>query len=458
MRSLRCLLAVFLLGAPLCAQTLSEAARRAQEYFVNLLRLDTSNPPGNETRVAEYLRSVALAHGIECELLGDDPDRLNFVARLKGSGRQRPLLLMAHSDVVPADRSAWSVDPFAASIRGGAVYGRGAEDTKDLLAAELAVLVELKLRGAALDRDIILLSEADEEAASTGIRWLIANAWEKIDAEFALNEGGAIYDTPQGARLFRIQTAEKIPTRVALVARGTAGHAAAPRADNAVVALARGIVKLAGAESPVKLNPTTDAYLEGLSGLPEYAWLRSLLPSLRNPQTAPEAASRIRDRSPDLAGLLCASFSPTVLRAGSRVNVIPNTAEALIDVRRLPGESPTEVFERIRRIVNEPAVEVRPLGETAMPSPPPSPLTSSLYRTMERILGAAHPRALILPYMGRGASDSSYLRDKGVSVYGAPLFLVEGEDRSHGNDERRSFSNLRAGTDLLMQIVLAVAE
>src|SRR6516162_6967621 len=162
-------------------QTNETAADLAARYLPELIRLDTTNPPGNETRVARYLKQVADREGIAAELLGDDPARLNFIARLRGTGRQRPLLLMAHSDVVPADRTQWSVDPFSATIRDGYVYGRGSQDDKSLLAAELAVLVELKHRGVALKRPVILLSEADEEADSSGIQWLIKNAYSKID-------------------------------------------------------------------------------------------------------------------------------------------------------------------------------------------------------------------------------------------------------------------------------------
>ena len=185
-------LAVWLV-LPACAQDTLTLGDRAREYLIGLVKLDTTNPPGRETRAAEYLKGIAAANGIEAELMGEDPARLNFVARLRGTGRERPLLLMAHTDVVPADRAQWSVDPFAALIRDGYLYGRGAEDTKDLLAAEMAVLVEVQRRGLKLKRDVILLAEADEEAGSTGMRWLLENAWAKIDAEFALNAGAASF-------------------------------------------------------------------------------------------------------------------------------------------------------------------------------------------------------------------------------------------------------------------------
>src|SRR5579872_630049 len=273
-----------------------DLADLARRYLVDLIRLDTTNPPGNETRVAQYLKMVCDEEGIANELLGGDPARQNFMARINGSGTQRPLLLMAHSDVVPADTSQWTVNPFTAEVRDGFVYGRGAQDDKSLLAAELAVFVQLKRAGPILDRDLILLSEADEEAGSSGMKWLIANAWDKINAEFALNEGGFGVVTPFGQRIYEIQTAEKVPTRAILTAHGTAGHGSLPLDDNPVVHLARAIARLADADQPVRLNTTTRRYLAALSKLPDYRWLQPLLPRLENPRTSNATANQIRLR------------------------------------------------------------------------------------------------------------------------------------------------------------------
>jgi len=179
--------------------------------------------------------------------------------------------------VVPADRSQWTADPFSAELRDGYIYGRGAQDDKSLLAAELAVMVELKRRGVKLTRDVILLSESDEEAGSTGINWLVHNAYSKIDAAFALNEGGASLDVRSGTHIFQIQTSEKVPTRVVLTAKGTAGHGSLPRPDNPVVHLAHAITALAAASQPVQLNTTTRRYFSEISKLPDYAWLAPLL-------------------------------------------------------------------------------------------------------------------------------------------------------------------------------------
>ena len=452
-------LSLFLIASIVAAQEPASLTARAQRYLVDLIRINTTNPPGNETRVAEYLKRAATANGISAELLGDNPARLNFVARLPATAHSgaRPLLLMAHSDVVPADRSQWTVDPFSAELRDGYVYGRGAQDDKSLLAAELAVLVELKRRGVELKRDVILLSESDEEAGSTGINWLVRNAYGKIDAEFALNEGGAALDVRSGTRLFQIQTTEKVPTRVILTAKGTAGHASLPRPDNPVVHLARAIARLADLGEPVQLNTTTRRYFSELSKLPDYAWLAPLAPRLEHESTAGGAAGEIEVRDPELNSMLRTSATPTMLSAGLKVNVIPNQAVAQVDVRRLPSETRQEIETRFRNAINDPAVTVSREPGQEMPATEPSSLTTPLFLAMEKVFHQANPNALVVPYMSRGATDGSYLRQKGMAVYGVPIFVREGESRAHGNDERISPENLAAGTELLWKIVSAVA-
>lgn len=439
------------------AQAPPTLAQRTQQYLTDLIRLDTTSPPGNETRVARYLQQVAEENGIDSQLLGSDPDRLNFVARLRGSGTKRPLLLMAHSDVVPADAAQWTVPPFAAEIRNQELYGRGAQDDKSLLAAELAVLVELKRQALPLARDVILLSESDEESGSTGIRWLIANAWPRIEAEAAFNEAGVLRDLPSGIRLFQVQTTEKIPTRITLAAHGTAGHASLPRADNAVLRLAQALLRL-DAPQPVRFNAVTRRYFAELSRLPDYAWLEPLLPLLDLPGSSVEAAGRIRARDPELDAQLRTTVSPTMLRAGAKINVIPNTAEAQVDVRRLPDETSEQVLDRLRRLINDPAVEVTFADGQQMPATEPSSTSSEVYLAVEQVLRTSAGKALVLPYMSRGATDGSYLRQKGMAVYGLPLFAREDGDTSHGNDERIALGHLASGAELLWRLVAAAAE
>lgn len=433
-------------------------AARAQRYCVDLIKIDTVNPPGNESRAAEYIQRELRGEGIETQLLGPDPARLNAIARLKGTGGARPMLMMAHTDVVPVDPAQWSLPAFDAVIRDGYLYGRGTDDDKCLLAAEMAVMVELKRSGVRLRRDLILVAEADEEAGSTGIQWLVKNAWPKIEAEFGLNEGGYADLTPDGLRIFQVQTTEKIPTRLNVSATGTAGHGSVPRSDNAVVHLARAIVKLADGEQPVKLNTTTRRYLTQIAKLPEYAWIAPHLAALQNPAQASAAAATIRTRDAELGAILATTVSPTMLNAGVKINVIPNAATVGIDVRRLPDESREEVVERLRRMVNDPAISIASAGGQEMPATEPSALTTDLFLALEKVLGGSAPRTMVIPAMSRGATDSSYMRQKGVAMYGAPLFLRKNkENRAHGNDERIELSSFGAGTQWLLEIVKQAA-
>lgn len=426
---------------------------RTRQYLTDLVRLNTSNPPGNETRVADYLKQVADGFGIQADRLGSDPARLNFVARLKGSGKGRPLLLLAHSDVSPVsaeERPKWTADPFGGELKGGFIYGRGTLSAKSLLASELAVMVEIKRRNLKLSRDVILVSEADEEGGMTGIQWLIQNAWSKIDAEFALNEGGSLIDTKDGTKIFGIQTAEKTPLHIILTAHGTVGNGAVPRADNPIVHVSDAVSRLAKADEPVFLNPIARRYLSALAELPDYAWLKPLLPKLQNATTAQTAAAQVRMHDDELDAML----HTTVAFPSSQ------NGEAVLDVRRLPNaETREDVLTRFRQIVNDPSVDVAFAPGPPMPTTQPSPRTTALYSAMERAIQRVYPRdTVIAPFLSRGFTDSGFLRSRGVPVYGVPLFLHEpGDPRAGDRDERISPKALDDGVELLWQMVLETA-
>ena len=426
---------------------------RTRQYLTDLVRLDTSNPPGNETRVADYLKKVADSFGIQAEELGDpkDPKRLSFVARLHGSGSKgRPLLLMAHSDVYPVtpdQAKQWTENPFGAEFKNGYIYGRGTLNAKSLLASELAVMVEIKRRNLKLSRDVILVSEADGEAGMTGIQWLIQNAWSKIDAEFALNDGGSLIESKDGAKVFGIQTMEKIPTRVILTAHGTVGTAALPRADNPIVHLDDAVSRLSKADQPIRVNSTTRRYLHELSNLSDYAWLAPLLPKLESPvtATAAAAAAQIRAKDVELDAMLRTTISPQ--------------SDTQLDVLRMPSETREEVLARLRQIVNDSSVDVAFAPGPPMPTAQASPRTTALYTALEKAIARIYPRdAVATSYMSRGATDSGFLRSRGVPVYGVPLFLREpGGPRARGADERITPKALDDGVELLWQIVQETA-
>jgi acetylornithine deacetylase/succinyl-diaminopimelate desuccinylase-like protein len=444
---MRRVLAMLLVGAAFCiADDNRSLGDRTRQYLTDLVRLDTSNPPGNETRVADYLKKVCDSFGIKAEELGD-PKRLNFVARLPGTGTKgRPLLLLAHSDVYPVDAKQWTADPFGAELKNGFIYGRGTLEAKSLLAAELAVMVEIKRRNLKLTRDVILVSESDGENGMTGIQWLIQNAWSKIDAEFALNAGGSLLETKDGAKIFGIQTVEKIPTRVILSARGTVGTAALPRPDNPVVHLAEANSHLAMADQPVRVNATARRYMRELSNLTDYAWLAPLLPKLDNPSTMAAAATQIGAKDKVLDAMLRTTVSPL--------------SDTQLDVRRMPSETREEVLARLRQIVNDSSVDVAFAPGPPMPTAQPSPRTTALYMAMERAIARIYPRdAVVAPYLSMNATDSGFLRSRGMPVYGVPLFAREpGEQpRSRVADERIAPKALDDGVELLWQIVQETA-
>lgn len=425
---------------------------RTRQYLTDLVRLDTSNPPGNETRVADYLKKVADSYSIPAELLGSDPQRLNFVARLRGSGKGRPLMLMAHSDVYLSDPKQWTVDPFSGENRNGFIYGRGTLDAKSLLAAEMSVMVEIKRRGLKLNRDLILVAESDEEAGSTGIQWLIQNAWPKIDAEFAINQGGTILET-KDTKVFEIQTLEKIPTPMILTARGTPRRGKYPRPDNPDVPLAHAMIRLTEADQPIHINPTTRRYLQTLSKLPDYSWLVPLLPKLEVPATAQLAAAQVRAHDPNLDGMLHTTVDAS-FRPGSRSG---DTARARLDVSRMPSETREDVLARFRQIINDDSVELTFAPGQPAPSTEPSPPATSLYRSLENAITHVYPRdAVVVPFMSRGSTDNGYLRARGMAVYGAPVFPRE-PGRVNGNDERVAAKAVDDGVELLWQMVLETA-
>jgi acetylornithine deacetylase/succinyl-diaminopimelate desuccinylase-like protein len=435
---------------------------RTRQYLTDLLRLDTSNPPGNETRVADYLKQVADAHGISCDLVGSDPHRQNFIARLKGTGKGRPLLLIAHSDVVPAERSQWTVDPFSGESRNGFIYGRGAQDDKSLLAAELAVMVEIKRRNIKLGRDLILLAEADEESGNTGIERMIQHDYfQRIDAEFALNDGGYIQETKDGPKIFNVQTTEKIPAGIIVTAKGTGANGTLVQGDNPVLHLVEAVEKLARADEPVRLNQTTRRYFRELSKVPDYSWLEAIRRRLDDPGGAQSAANQLRTHDAELDSMLHTTVTPTLLRAGSPgalINQIPSSAEAQLDVHRLPSETKEEILARFHQLINDPSIDITFAPGSQVPMVEPSSITTPLYHAMEHAISRMYPRDVVVPFMGRRGTDSSYLRAHGMAVYGVPIFVRESPDgRTHGSDERISPRNLEDGVELLWQIVLETA-
>jgi acetylornithine deacetylase/succinyl-diaminopimelate desuccinylase-like protein len=245
-------------------------AERAEilRHYRALVQIDTSNPPGNETLVTNYLKGVFEAAGIPVKTFALEPARANLVARIKGNGSKRPILIMAHTDVVGVQREKWPVDPFGAVAKDGYIWGRGTKDDKDKLTANLITMLLAKRLDVPLDRDLIFLAEAGEEGTTTvGIDFMVKEHFDDIDAEFAITEGGGATLEEGRVTVVNIQTTEKVPRGARLVASGTSGHGSVPRVDNPLVHLSAAIAKVGAWETPIRLNDTTRLYFERLAGI-----------------------------------------------------------------------------------------------------------------------------------------------------------------------------------------------
>ena len=372
-------------------------------HFRALLRFDTSDPPGRELPAAEYLRDVLEAEGIAVEMLSVDPERPNVVARLKGDGSQEPLLIMAHTDVVNVDPEKWTFPPFSATVDGGYVYGRGAVDDKDNLAAGLMVMLELKRQNVPLSRDVIFLAESGEEGATEyGIEFMVNEHFEKIDAEFCLAEGGSVARVNREVVYGGVQTVEKLPYRLELAARGVAGHGSVPLQNNSVVRLAKAISAIADWRSPIRLNETTYTYFERLASIsPPDAGERYL--AVLDSGRASEADEYFLAYEPRHASMLRSSLSPTIFDAGYRINVIPSESRASVDFRALPDENIQDYLEQIREVIGDDSIEVS-LGQRNTRPAGQASINTTAFSAIEQNL-QEHYGVITLPTMSTGATD-----------------------------------------------------
>jgi acetylornithine deacetylase/succinyl-diaminopimelate desuccinylase-like protein len=396
---------------------------RAQEteilrHYSALVQIDSSNPPGNETLVVNYLKKVFDAESIPAQIFALEPARANLVARLKGNGSKRPILVMAHTDVVGVQRDKWPVDPFGAIRKDGYVWGRGTVDDKDKLAANLMLMLLLKRTGAKLDRDVIFLAESGEEGTTKpGIEFMVNQHFDQIDAEFCLTEGGGAIITKGRVTAMTVSTTEKLPRQIRLVVNGTSGHGSIPRTDNALVHLSAAVAKVGTWETPLRMNDTTRTYFERLAliSTPEMA---ARYAGITDSSRTAAIQRYLAQNEPMHYSMLRTSVVPTILSAGFRSNVIPSQAEATIDVRMAPGEDQKAFFDQMQRVIGDPAVKMERLTDSDRPPTPPSRLDTEMFRALESVTKRTYPGSVTLPIMLTGATDMAYLRAKGVQSYG----------------------------------------
>lgn len=427
-------------------------------HFQALIRFDTSDPPGNEKPAADYLRQVLEKDGIPVQTFSLEPHRVNVVARLKGNGAKRPLLLMAHTDVVNVDAAKWTHPPFSGARADGYIYGRGTVDDKDNVTASLMVMLMLKRLNVPLDRDVIFLAEGGEEGTTRiGIQFMVDRHFSAIDAEFCLAEGGGLRRDGGVVRVANVQTVEKIPRAIRVTARGVSGHASIPLQTNAILRLTAALSNLGTWEPPVRLNETTRAYFSGLASISS-GELAQRYRDVLDPGKAIEAARYLRAQDPARAALLYATVSPTIVAAGYRINVIPSDATAQVDLRLLPDDDPEAVLDQIRRVVNDPSVEVAFAQRDVRPGGS-SGLETDAYAAIEAAVRRLYNTST-LPTMSAGATDMAYLRAKGVQCYGiGPAIDTEDGPKgfgAHSDQERILESELyrfvRLNWDVVKQL------
>ena len=459
--------------AALCAlAVLCPGARSAEtgDLLAQLIRINTSNPPGNEAAIDEFLAARLRPLGFQVEIIPTpQAGKSVLFARLKGDGSLKPVLIASHGDTVGVEREKWSVDPFAGIVKDGYVYGRGAIDFKGGMAVFTESVMRLARNRVPLKRDVILLIEADEESAKYNTSWLAESHWDRMDCEFALNEGGWIMEGPNGkVRYVSISTADKTSLFLLLTARGTSTHSSMPLPDNAIFRLGKALAKLADYDTRPQLTPSTREFFLTLGKTSEPPLSNSFYDLVNSQDPARvRAADREISRDPLLHAIMRNTIAPVLMQAGFRSNVIPGSAEATINFRVLPGTTPEDLIGEMRKVIADPNVEItvapanpaRALAAHPLPNGKPSPVDTDLYRALVKSANQVWPGVPVTQYLFQAGTDAMAWRSRGVPVYGVYPYPISNDDlrRMHGNDERVSLDSLEQGTDYIYNTLVAVA-
>lgn len=430
------------------------------DYLVELIQINSSNPPGNETDVANYLQAELAKEGIESDLYALEDSRANLVSRIKGNGSKRPILLMGHTDVVGVQADKWYADPFSGMRQDGFVYGRGTLDDKDNVAAGLMVMKLLKRYGVELDRDVIFLAESGEEGTpEVGINFMVEKHFDVIDAEYCLAEGGTNVIENDAVKTVGIETTEKMPRRVTLVARGTPSHGSKPTLKNAVLILANAVARAGTWETEVRFNDTTRAYFQRMAEISEPADAYRYN-NVENPEESEAIQQYFLENYPYHYSISRTSVAPTVIDAGFRKNVIPSEASAILDIRMLPDESVEEFYAKLAEVIDDPRVEIVP-ENIYRPAAPPSEIDNEMFQALERVAKQMYPTATVLPVMSTGATDMAQVRAKGMQAYGiGPARSIEEINSgfgAHGDNERISEEAFVELVQFMWNVVIEIA-
>lgn len=431
------------------------------KHFQAILRINSSVATGYEAPVVDYLKSVLDKEGISNKVFSNDPKHPNLVARLKGSGKKKPILIMAHTDVVSVDSSKWIHPPFSATREGGYVYGRGAVDDKDNVVAALMVMLQLKRLNIPLDRDVIFLAEAGEESnTKVGIDFMVKEHWADIEAEFCFAEGGGV-SRKEGKILYAaVSTTEKVPNGVKLIARGTSGHGSVPLQDNAIIHLSQAIAKIAAWQTPMRLNETTKAFFTRLASVSAPADAARYMAVVTG-KDAEKAQEYFAAKEPRMHSTLRTSISPNIFKGGYLSNVIPSEAEATLDVRALPDEDMPALLAEMKRVINDSQIEIVPNTRNLRPSARPSRLDSEAFKVTESAVTKIY-NTVTIPTMPTGATDMAFLRAKGIECYGiGPMTDVEDGPKgfaAHSDQERIFEESLHKFVQFNWELVINLAK
>ncbi len=427
-------------------------------YLQELIRIDTTNPPGNETLAARYLADVLEREGFEPVLVESEPGRGNVLATLKG-GAEPTLMLLGHTDVVAVEPEHWTHPPFSGALVDGYVWGRGALDMKNMVAAELMVLLLLKREGVSLNRDIVFAATADEEAGkgNHGPGWMLDHCPQLFDAPFILTEGGGHDMEVAGQRFYTCQTGQKGLCRLRLIARGAPGHGSMPHGDSAIIKLAKALAGLEGVVLPVHVSESVRRFVGSIAeSLPEKdaaSW-RALL----DEDTSATALADLdidEELRRELGAMLRNTASLTMLQSGSKINVIPGEATAWVDGRLVPGQTQESFVVELRVFIGD---EVEVVIDQYTP-PLEAEADSPLYVAIEQTMKVFDPGIKVVPYMMPAGTDAKHIvpRRPQTQVYGfMPYRQKPGEEEMkliHGHDERTSVEELLFATQVLYDIV-----
>jgi acetylornithine deacetylase/succinyl-diaminopimelate desuccinylase-like protein len=434
--------------------------QRAREIFKELIEINTTDSVGSVTKAAEAVATRLRAAGFpdsDVQVLGPDPRKHNLVARLRGAGRRRPLLLLAHLDVVEARREDWSFDPFTFLEKDGFFYGRGTSDDKAMASQLTANLIRLRQEGFTPDRDLILALTADEEGGNfNGVQWLLKNHRNLVDAEVALNEGGSGQMKNGKYLINEVQASEKVYQDFRLESRNPGGHSSRPVRDNAIYHLAAGLARLERFDFPVNLSEITRTYFDRMAAFQSDPTTAADMRAVATPTPDPQAAARLSAGSAYYNALMRTTCVATRLEGGHANNALPQLAAANVNCRILPGESPAAIKQKLEEVLADPKITVT-FVDRATPSAP-SPLTPEVMNPIESITKAMWPGVIVVPMMGTGATDGLYLRNAGIPTYGVEGIFYEIDDnRAHGRDERVGVKQYFEGLEFQYRLIRALS-